>query len=103
MDQDRKCVEMITNWIRETERMPEHGQSVLASLKNQEVIQVTWVKGRMIELCYEDEGYDEGDVDDFGDVWMPEGWYSVTIENYYMVIPEGYVIAWMPLPKPFKL
>lgn len=71
-------------WIPCSERLPEHNEmseyydSVIVTLNN----------GRVAEGCYINE--DE------------EWWVDAEDGEHYSINATGYVIAWQPLPEPYK-
>lgn len=95
-------------WVPVTERMPASGVTVLACHTNRagnvRRIRAEWAAAKTIESDAESEisEYDEA-ADCFYD---PEGWYE-KIDNWgdfrSVVVVEGEVTHWMPLPAPPQL
>ncbi len=94
-------------WIACSERMPASGQKVLACYRNRadmhRTIVARWVAAKSRE------GYEEhSDLDLVYDeaadcYYWPEGWYE-TMDNWpeysNLVVSEGEVTHWQPLPPP---
>jgi hypothetical protein len=94
-------------WIACAERMPASGQKVLAGYRNRNgmhrTIMAEWIAAKSKEG---DEEHGDLDLiyDDAADCYYwPEGWYEV-MDNWpeysHLVVSEGDVTYWMPLPAP---
>lgn len=91
-DHRRKEKKMMSEWIKCTERVPEHEQAVLITVKAG-----TELAGSI--LC-EDEVMD---AYFFNDPEVDEGWYPYFEpwrDGNVKLIQE--VTAWMPLPEPYE-
>lgn len=93
-------------WIPVTEIMPQSGWPVLACYRNRIghwcVIRAEWVTAKTQESGSES---DIGEYDEATDTYYdPEGWYE-RINNWddgfsAVVVNEGEVSHWMPMPPP---
>jgi hypothetical protein len=101
-------LEQQTQWISVEAQLPESERTVLAYYLN------SHGKGRRVRAEYiaaktkcADDGWDSDSPADYDEAtdqyYWPAGWYEV-IDNWddltHMVIHEGEVTHWMPLPSP---
>jgi len=102
--------EAAPGWISVEDRLPESERAVLAFYLNRHG------KGRRVRAEYiaaktksADDGWDSDEPADYDEqadeYFWPAGWYEV-MDNWddltHMVIHEGEVTHWMPLPAPPK-
>ena len=102
------AAETAPGWISVEDRLPESERAVLAFYLN------SHGKGRRVRAEYiaaktksADDGWDSDEPADYDEqadeYFWPAGWYEV-MDNWddltHMVIHEGEVTHWMPLPAP---
>jgi hypothetical protein len=93
-------------WISVDERLPESGRPVLATYLNRcgkpRRIRAEWMAAKTLEVAPDDDSISEYD-DDTDAFYLPQGWYEI-IDNWddfrTIVVTEGEVSHWMPLPAP---
>lgn len=93
-----------TGWISVNERLPECGKKVLATYKNEygkdRTICAMYAERHKIEST-SNEDCDDEYSEELDNYFIKEGWYEV-IENWpdysSVVVHEGVVTHWMPLP-----
>lgn len=99
---------MLTGWIPVAERMPESEKEVYIQTARGTVTTAIYEDGKVSEddSCWNwtdiDFNYDE--VTDIN--YVPEGWWEYrhfNPDDVYNNIVDEAVIAWMPLPKPYKI
>ena len=90
-------------WTSVKAAMPQSGVTVLAYYKNrngfERRIRAKWTAAKTVEANAE---YGWGEYDEAADAyWTPEGWYEC-IDNWdeysSVMVSEGEVTHWMPLP-----
>lgn len=101
-------------WIPVTERLPQNEETVLITVEHRPIGGKPY--RRVIKAFYEDGNMNtedsgccwdtsEGDweYDEESDGYIiPEGWWEDTDYCEVLGIVGDFVLAWMPLPKPFK-
>jgi hypothetical protein len=97
------------NWISVKDRLPEHGRKVLASFPNKlgkRRLIVAYHTERWKEEIHpwQDDEYETSEYCEAKDeYYLLEGWYEC-IENWpeytSVVVCEGEITHWMPLPDP---
>ncbi|ODR35484.1 DUF551 domain-containing protein [Eisenbergiella tayi] len=100
--------QLLTGWIPVEERMPESEKEVYIQTARGTVTTAIYEDGKVSEddSCWNwtdiDFNYDE--VTDIN--YVPEGWWEYrhfNPDDVYNNIVDEAVIAWMPLPKPYKI
>lgn len=111
----------MANWISVKERFPEPETNVLITAKNTkpnkgenpywvfyafyEDGKVNLIKSQYLWECDGDKGEILEKDQENESYFAPKGWYeAVWFSERFSPIPDYFkVIAWMPLPKPYKL
>ena len=102
-----KHLESQNQWIKCSDRLPEHGKEVLALMKYSDTNRQTMLMGCYLERFTEEsdleaESYDEYCEED-DTYYMREGWFELIANwpDFYCInVCEGTVTHWMPLPLP---
>lgn len=101
-------------WIPVTERLPENEETVLITVEHRPIDRKPY--RRVIRAFYE---HGNMNTEDSGYCWdasefnwkydeetdgyiIPEGWWECTDYCEVFGIVDDFVLAWMPLPKPYK-
>lgn len=106
--------QLATTWIPITERLPKNEETVLITVEHRPIGGKPY--RRVIKAFYEDGNMNtedsgccwdtsEGDweYDEESDGYIvPEGWYEDTDYCEVLGIVGDFVLAWMPLPEPYK-
>ena len=92
--EDKADVESVVRWIPCSERLPSEGEVVLVCMRI-ESHKAEWEEQRTIEF-----GRISSDRDDcYGTGWE---WLNESGADYWEADWNNSILAWMPLPKPWK-
>ena len=112
-DEVRKALENIPHWIPVTERLPENEVNVLITVEHRpigrksyrRVVRAFHEDGTWSDIrsaySWDDDSWDDY-VDEDGIVLIPEGWFEAIDYHGEFCAVDDFVIAWMPLPEPYK-
>lgn len=101
-----------SGWIPVSEILPQNEERVLICTNRKrfdgKVIQIRttamYEDGTMCTndsgFCWEDSNFDYNEEAD--DYIIPEGWYEQNMYCEVFGVVDDFVIAWQPLPEPFK-
>ena len=101
------------HWIPVTERLPENEVNVLITVEHRPIGRKSY--RRVVRAFHEDGtwsdirsaySWDDDSWDDYVDgdgiVLIPEGWFEAIDYHGEFCAVDDFVIAWMPLPEPYK-
>ena len=94
------------NWIKVTDQMPEHGETVLVCYTIHDSVKQVIVVGRYFERFRKEARTDEDHyeyLEEHDSYYVVEGWYEQQ-RNWddtctSIFIHEGYITHWAPLPE----
>ena len=101
------------HWIPVTERLPENETNVLITVEcrpigrkpYRRVVRAFHEDGTWSDMrsaySWDDDSWDEY-TDDDGNVLIPEGWFEAIDYHGEFCGVDDFVLAWMPLPEPYK-
>ena len=101
------------HWIQVTERLPENETNVLITVEcrpigrkpYRRVVRAFHEDGTWSDMrsaySWDDDSWDEY-TDDDGNVLIPEGWFEAIDYHGEFCGVDDFVLAWMPLPEPYK-
>ena len=111
--EDMPTIQPEPHWIPVTERLPENEVNVIITVEHRPVGRKSY--RRVVRAFHEDGtwsdirsaySWDDDSWDDYvdedGNFLIPEGWFEAIDYHGEFCAVDDFVIAWMPLPEPFK-